>query len=899
MKLQNCALRRWVARATLGCTMVGLVSAASAQSVSKPAADKAAKPASSTQLPQSGPKPAAEPGTPVGPRGLANDSCSTPQSISGVGPFVFNSNNATTGAEGQGFFCGAAGSVPGIQNDEWFCWTADCTGTVTISTCGQTQADTRIAIYLGCACPLTPANPLCCNDDGCGVQSLLRCDVTCGQQYMIQIGSSPGRPPGSGTFTVDCAGSPCGGQHEGPLPECCGAKPTYRDAAYSTFTGQVMIMTAETSYPPASSLYALTVFDIKDHLTAPLDVNWNPANLRYNNPLWTKVNLGSLFGVTLDDSGNIYAAHGTLYNSSDPIGALAGSTAGSIYKIANNTGTPTVFANLPNNGPGIGNVSWDCGHNQIFASNLEDGRIYRISATGAMLSAYDHATGVITPAVAGVIANEAGEPNGQFVPRGERVWAVRRQGNRVYYSLWNRDSTNINDTTSPLPPNQIWSIQLNASGEFVAGTAVLEKNIPGHGTEIYSEPVSDISFSQSTPAKMLLAERNMTSDTTSYAHDARLLELQFVAGSWVASPGNSNVNGPSYGFSVGDYGDNTNSAGGADYDADPSGRIWCSGDALQFGPGFIYGVTGVLPLGSSPSNGILIDYNNDITGGDKTQLGDVVIPCSRASCVAFSNVTIRCNVGADGLPTGTYTVTYTFTNNSGVPIHYVLLPNAPTTPHVIHLANPVPVGGSATVSVTLTGVVPNTNYCFHMIFADSLIRECCNAQLCVDIPPCDCIQVDHVGVVCDPATGSYVLNFSFQNLSTQTLSYLFIAPSGAATANPDFVPLPNIPPGGIFNMPPVTLGNVNPGDHICLLISVHNGQFEECCSVIVCVDIPPPCTINPCIADFNHDGVVNSQDYFDFLVAFFNNNIAADFNHSGTVNSQDYFDFLVAFFTGC
>jgi hypothetical protein len=55
----------------------------------------------------------------------------------------------------------------------------------------------------------------------------------------------------------------------------------------------------------------------------------------------------------------------------------------------------------------------------------------------------------------------------------------------------------------------------------------------------------------------------------------------------------------------------------------------------------------------------------------------------------------------------------------------------------------------------------------------------------------------------------------------------------------------------------------------------------------------------PCSADFNHDGVVNSQDFFDFLNVFFANLPAADFNADATVNSQDFFDFLNAFFSGC
>jgi hypothetical protein len=64
-------------------------------------------------------------------------------------------------------------------------------------------------------------------------------------------------------------------------------------------------------------------------------------------------------------------------------------------------------------------------------------------------------------------------------------------------------------------------------------------------------------------------------------------------------------------------------------------------------------------------------------------------------------------------------------------------------------------------------------------------------------------------------------------------------------------------------------------------------------------DLPIQIPGTTCAADWNADGDVNSQDFFDYLSAFFESHPSADFNADKVVNSQDFFDFLGAFFTGC
>jgi hypothetical protein len=52
-----------------------------------------------------------------------------------------------------------------------------------------------------------------------------------------------------------------------------------------------------------------------------------------------------------------------------------------------------------------------------------------------------------------------------------------------------------------------------------------------------------------------------------------------------------------------------------------------------------------------------------------------------------------------------------------------------------------------------------------------------------------------------------------------------------------------------------------------------------------------------CDADWNHDGVIDTFDFFSFTDDFLAG--SADFNHSGGTDTTDFYDFLTSYFAGC
>ncbi|MHC4219066.1 MAG: dockerin type I repeat-containing protein [Planctomycetota bacterium] len=586
--------------------------------------------------------------------------------------------------------------------------------------------------------------------------------------------------------------------------------------------------------------------------------NWCAPMLHNEFPVtadtWSAKNLGQVFGITIDDasSPNIYVTATTGYGSDIasyqngntvalPASPFGPGGAGAVYQINGVTGAISVFATLPNSGPGLGNICFDSGVGAFYVTNFEDGRIYRLSAGGACLSTFDHISETI-----GTCAPEAGDVDG-FVPFRERVWAVKTFGDRVYYGVWSEDRGRPISNGQ----NEVWSVAIDGAGEFVPNTRQLEISVPSFPSLSWSNPVSDISFSAA--GRMMLAERNMLADVgagariawASDGHRSRNLEYELVASVWTPS-------GRDFFIGTSGSGVGTNAAGGLGYDCDDN--LWSTGDQVLISGNPIEAVYGLQrtpepgnTIATIASTGYFIDFDGVSTVQTKNRIGDVVVYNACCTCMTASVEQIDCEFDDTGL-TGKYTVTMEVTNNSGVTAGYVLLPNVDTVPNIIPLVPPLPSGTGEvrTVTFQICDQLPGTTFCFDVLLADLAVEECCTIEVCVDLPECDCIQFSDVTVTCDPTTGAIDLSFTMANLTNDVIEHVFIFkplppdPNAGITVLPDYFDLTGSPiaPFTTASIGPITITGAVPGSTLCVLVSGHNADLVECCAEELCFTVP-------------------------------------------------------------
>lgn len=395
--------------------------------------------------------------------------------------------------------------------------------------------------------------------------------------------------------------------------------------------------------------YVLKVFDVRGPAAnATPNINWSATQRVPSGPAgnsgWNYGRMGMVFGLTIDKSGNIYvAATNIMEGSVTPMFGTAGS--GGIYKVKYDDWTVTDFittvgtssssstTQIPNTGVGLGNLAYDEYNDQLFATNMEDGKIYRISMSGTIQNTFD--------------PFQADNAQAGAADKGERLWGIgvykEPTGNaRVYFSRWNADTQDPSATVN----NEIWSVALDQNGNFT-GTEQREITMPLYASALggssYSSPVSEINFA--SDGRMLLAERGMYSVTQSIPHMSRVLLYTLTSGSWGTSPmifqvGNLGWDGSGY----------NNCAGGVDfgYKEYDSGTgvvsgcnemVWATGDALKLGGynydgtmDYVYGMAGMPATGNSlnttapdfaPTTSYFVDANNDISDIPKGTMGTV------------------------------------------------------------------------------------------------------------------------------------------------------------------------------------------------------------------------------------------------------------------------------------
>ena len=822
------------------------------------------------------------------PEVQASDSCATPTVIAGSGTFAFNLEGATGSQAGLVTDC-VNGAYDFLARDMWFCWTADCTGTVTISTCGLTSGNTVIALYgtgsAGCGCPAGQL-PTCCNDDACGTQSTIHCQVECGQRYMIQIGSPPQTPAFSGSFQIDCAGKPCGGGHEPIQCDCTGERPPLVENLSPPFDPG--LVAAVTNLRPSPADPAVVLYDLGGQFAATPGTNWNAD--RYAHPSWNMANLGCVLGVTLDDAGNVFAGHTSSYPDFFGLGDTVGTGGpGAIYRLNGSTGAVTTVIALPQQVdplmpagepfPGLGQLSFDGVTQRLFAANFEDGRVYSIDPYDGsgfkVRSTYLHG-GAITGALPNGSLAIPNEPRG-FVPLGKRIFAVKATQGRLYYSIWAEDAARQGATVA----NEIWSVAFDAAGVFQGGTARLEFALPPLPGQVYSNPVADLSFD--ADCCMLLAERSFGNgtygawtqypDTQTTAHDARTMRwCQDASGGWSQD----------LQFQAGAF-TGTDSAGGIGYEG-IADQVWMLSDSLSYPPGpWIYGLQGMPAAGAPASGSIWVDLDNDFVTYQKFQQGSLDVNCLQESPCTFETLDIDCKPQADGTMDFLWKVS--ITNNSPDVANILILPDPAFAPdHVVLLNPPLATGDKVVLSIPIDGGTPGRQFCFSATLASSKGNECCTDEVCIDLPQCTCFQ--HDLTVSDlPGTGTFSVSLTMTNLEPYPAEWVTVAvsPSGAGTVNPSLVNIPTTPTGNSVTVGPLTITtSLPPGSVITLIVGLHAQAFEPCCFREIQVTVPA----NVIAGDLDGNGRVDAAD-LGLLLGAWGLPGNTDLNVDGTTGGAD------------
>ncbi len=648
-----------------------------------------------------------------------------------------------------------------------------------------------------------------------------------------------------------------------------------------------------TFYGVADLMNPGTVANVKtvgDQFGAPHNVNWVPPIITPAITNWTADYLGQVFGIAIDDAGNVYFAATAMYwnwdrqrladanpgiygsggNGYNPLGGAAG-----IYKADKvDLNNITVLTSaIPNTGYGLGNIAFAKVINKLYTSNLEDGKIYCLNpATGTTDFTYDP----FTPDASGA----------QIAGYGERIFglAVNYEllptQSRLYYAVL------INDHQS-----EIWSVKLNNDGSFDGSTNTLEIILPQSSPRTY---ISDIAFS--SRGEMLVAEKGNPHLANVYQyfgkHNAWSLPMELFIASYNGGtgPGHNSAGGVDYGYSSKDT---TNEQFYCDT------IIWTQSNAIAgpSGPWLAYGLLSH-PLNGYTNNSTYLNeaYIVNLRGSvttygltPKGSFGDVecydwVCPPTQTDICSKTNARIIKLQSATGECCYRVEISNTYRPDyfSGIVITSDNLSIANATKDITNTWSNITYQSPNQIVFTkrifkdgipldtlgeyqrlgdicFTGIGPShikVDFIGNMPQKDTVCSKTLLIEGCLPPTPVDtsCVSVLDISSVCD--SGAIIMKFRIKNNGNFTMRGLTLySQNPDVNPSPKFIPIPDLLPNQTSGYFETTLIISNNADSACFFIAACDqnttpgiaGPYPNwCCmdSIPYCVTIP---NCDPCV----------------------------------------------------
>ncbi len=509
-------------------------------------------------------------------------------------------------------------------------------------------------------------------------------------------------------------------------------------------------------------------------------------------------------------------------------GGFETSGPGSIYKLVGETGQVEFFANVAlgergNTGAGLGNITFDAAHDQLFVSDLETGMVHRFDLDGTDLEQFDHGLdgrptqdldAVLFDAATGIdIEIDTFDPfdpaTWNFATPERRVWGMAVYGARLYYAVADGPA--------------VWSVGIDAETGAFSNDPRWELTVSEDHPDL---DVSDIVF---TPqGAMILAQRGAWDATKDYTHmvdDTEAEVLRYVYESPEDDPETPSVwhidptvlpvgfeDGSRAGLGGVDLGLGYDERGRFDW-RNCSGTLWSTGqnlrvneglsDALRLGGMFqvdgVQGTPRLYPVADNtpPWFSYFVDYDGvEVTDEVSGHVGDVEV--------------LGCHGTAGSQTAGG------FGSPAEVPPQYELPPETDVPDFWC-------TSGGVNAAICLCALFPNT--CFPN-----------------DPPEAQCAEVE-TELTCNPETNTYELTATVADLSGAGLDQTKVEdPTSAITSLPITTPLPGPFTVDLTGLFPGQSGQLN----LCSFNTAEQetGEPFSCCNATVPFQIPgEPCEV--------------------------------------------------------